>query len=285
MTPRHDRELQEFKKSIDLVEYAKKAGYEVRPFDVGTGLTLLDHPNGDAMIVARTRSGEWIYAGASNYTPRRPGESPDDALARLRLHIRRTRDQGTIVEFAHTRQRTSFWTELPLERVREHLREFQASRGVVDSRQELEAPAAAAKSERSTTASRNVERAEPPAPDTQRHPGSFNPELNRRRYDWSPPLPKARPETEVEQRLRRWREAQAAIDLRIQPAQQAARPSIEVAQKTHVRADGPSAHRTETLRENPRTELAQCRYGWKVAPEVLDAIARASRSRSTDRGR
>ena len=285
MKPSHDRELEEFKKSIDLVEYAKKAGYEVRPFDVGTGLTLLDHPNGDRMIVARTRSGEWIYAGASDYTPRRPGESPDDALARLRLHIRRTRDQGTIVEFAQTRQRTSFWTELPLERVREHLREFQASRAVADSRQELEPTAAAAKSERSTTVSHNAESAEPPTPDTQRHPPSFNPELNRRRYGWSPPLPKAPPETDVEQRLRRWREAQAAIDLRIQPAQQAVRPSIEVTKKTHVRQDGPSAHRTETPHENPKPALVQCRYDWKVAPEVLDAIARASRSRSTDRGR
>jgi hypothetical protein len=233
------------------------------------------------MIVARTRSGDWIYAGASDYAPRRPGESPDDALARLRLHVRRTRDQGTIVEFAQTRQRTSFGSELPLERVREHLREFQASRDLIDFRREREATVAAAKSDRSTTA----ERAEPPAPDPQRNPGSSNPELNRRRYDWSPPLPKAPPETEVEQRLRRWREAQAAIDLRIQPAQQAVRPSIEVAQKTPVRTDGPSAHRTETPRENPKTELAQCRYDWKVAPEVLDAIARAFRSRSTDPGR
>jgi hypothetical protein len=285
VTPRHDRELEEFKKSIDLVEYAKKAGYQPRPFDVGTGLTLLDHPNGDAMIVARTRTGDWIYAGARDYVPRRPGESPDDALARLRLHIRRTRDQGTIVEFAQTRQRTSFGTELPLERVREHLRELQASRTVADSRQELEPTAAAAKSERSKTTERNTEPADAPAPDAQRHPGSFNPELNRRRYDWSPPLPKAPPETEVEQRLRRWREAQAAIDLRIRPAQQVVRPSLEGAQKTHPRQDQPTLPRTETLRENPKPELGRRRYDWTHAPAGVDAVVRASRNRSPDRGR
>jgi len=56
MTTPYDPELEHFKRSIDLAEYAKKAGYEPSPMDAGLGvrLTLLDHPSGDRVAVAQS---------------------------------------------------------------------------------------------------------------------------------------------------------------------------------------------------------------------------------------
>jgi hypothetical protein len=69
----HDPELEELKRAIELVEYAKKTGYEPRPNDGALGLTVLDHPNGDRIVVARSPSGPWMYASVTDYAPRAPG--------------------------------------------------------------------------------------------------------------------------------------------------------------------------------------------------------------------
>jgi hypothetical protein len=237
--PRHDPELEEFKRSIDLVEYAKKAGYQPRPFDVGTGLTLLDHPNGDRMIVAKTRSGEWIYAGARDYSPpRHPGESPGDALARLRLHIRRTRDQGTIVEFAQSRQRTSYWTELPLDRVRERLREFQRPVPALDLERVQRPTAHATHRERSIAPLQDGHQADRQPLSGEGAARRVNPELNRRRYDWTPLPPNGPKETQVDERLRRWREAQASIDLKVRGPREVAAPARSPAAVPPLGRDG-----------------------------------------------
>jgi hypothetical protein len=289
----HDPELEQFKCTIDLVDYAKKAGYDPRPFDVGTGLTLLDHPNGDRMIVARTRSGEWIYAGARDYTPRRPGESPGDALARLRLHVRRTTDQGTIVEFAQSRQRTSYWTELPLERVRERLREFQRPVPALDLERVQRPPAHATHRERSLAPVQGGHQADGQPLSGEEAARRVNSELNRRRYDWTPPPPNGPKETQVDERLRRWREAQASIDLKVRGPREAAAPARSPAAvpppgrdaKGPSLPDRPPIDRNESLGQKKNAELNRRRYDWTPAPAGVDALVREPRNRSPDRGR
>jgi len=61
-------------RTIDLVEYAKRAGYEPWPNDGACGLSVLDHPRGDRIVVARSPDGPWIYASVADYAPRTPGE-------------------------------------------------------------------------------------------------------------------------------------------------------------------------------------------------------------------
>jgi hypothetical protein len=51
------------------------------------------------------------------------------------------------------------------------------------------------------------------------------PELHRRRYDWTPAVDGGPRETEVERRLRRWREAQAAIDMHQHAAREVQSPA------------------------------------------------------------
>jgi hypothetical protein len=145
MATRHDPELEQFKRSIDLVEYAKKTGYEPRPNDGAHGLTVLDHPNRDRIVVARSPSGPWIYASVTDYEPRAPGE-----------------------------------------------------------------------------------------PTTPRR----DPELHQRRYDWSPPVPNAPREAEVDERLRRWQEAQAAVDLKVRGPGEAAGPAGSPALVPPLARDG-----------------------------------------------
>jgi hypothetical protein len=67
----HDPELEEFKRTIDLVEYAKKTGYEPRPNDGALGLTVLDHPNGDRVVVAASRPSRRSRGCATPSTGRR----------------------------------------------------------------------------------------------------------------------------------------------------------------------------------------------------------------------
>ena len=120
-----DPELEHFKRTIDLVAYAKKAGYEPWPDAVGSGLTVLDHPGRDRIAVAQTPSGVWIYASVGDYQPRAPHESGAHALARLRGCIQGARDKGTIVEFVQGRDAAARSAEVPLDRVRERLRAFR----------------------------------------------------------------------------------------------------------------------------------------------------------------
>src|SRR5579872_6252983 len=98
MNTLHDPELEGFKRRIDLAQYAEKAGYERREQDGARGLTVLDHQNGDRIVVAKSPLGQWIYASIPDYVPRGPEEPEADALGRMRHSIERSADKGTIVE-------------------------------------------------------------------------------------------------------------------------------------------------------------------------------------------
>ena len=74
MNKLHDPELELFKRTIDLADYAKRAGYELRPQDGAPGLTVLDHPNRDRIVVGQHPNGPWIYASVPDYALRAPGE-------------------------------------------------------------------------------------------------------------------------------------------------------------------------------------------------------------------
>src|ERR1700691_85270 len=125
MATRPDPE--QFKRSIDLVEYAKRTGYEPRPTEGAHGLTVLDHPNRDGIVVARSPNGPWIYASVTEYEPRAPGEPAEHALSRLRHCIDRAKDKGSIVDFVQQRDGTARRAEVPLDHARERLREFLAT--------------------------------------------------------------------------------------------------------------------------------------------------------------
>ena len=127
MATRPDPELEQYKSTIDLVDYAKKAGYEPRPQDGALGLTVLDHPSRDRIVVARSPSGPWIYASVPDYAPRAPGEPAADALSRLRHCIDRAKDRGSIVEFVLQREGRARRGDVPRELARGRLREFAAT--------------------------------------------------------------------------------------------------------------------------------------------------------------
>jgi hypothetical protein len=111
-------ELERFKRTIDLVEYAKKAGYEVRASETMGGVTVLAHPNEDRIAVAQNSRGQWAYASLNQYAPPLPNESQAHVWRRLRDAIARTEDKGTIVEFTKTRE-----GERSLDGVRQRLRQ------------------------------------------------------------------------------------------------------------------------------------------------------------------
>jgi hypothetical protein len=294
MTTRSDPELEQFKRSIDLVEYAKKAGYEPRPHDGVPGLTVLDHPNRDRIVVARSPGGPWIYASVTDYEPRAPGEPESHALSRLRHSIDRAKDQGSIVEFVQQRDWTARRGEVPLEHVRERLREFRTTGRPLDFEGALHPPPYASGRERSADPPRDG-----PRPGAQAAPDEViarrrNPALNQRRYDWLAPAPTAPPEPEVDLRLRRWREAQAAIDVKVRGPREAAAPARSPAAATPPLAhdakapslpDRPSTDRSESRGQQNKSELSRRRYDWTPAPAAVDPLVRASRSRSPDRGR
>jgi hypothetical protein len=294
MLPTHDPELERFKRSIDLVAYARGAGYTPRPGDGARGLTVLDHPSRDCIVVGRIPDGPWIYASVPDYAPRGAGEPAEQALARLRQSIDRTTDRGSIVDFVQQRDPAARRGEVPLEVARERLREFSATGHALDVAGPLRPPPYGEGRERSVDPPRD---APPPgAPVAAREAGArrSNPELNRRRYDWSPPIPNAPRETDVDQRLRRWREAQAAIDVKVGGSREAAGPARSPASavsppprdpKGPAMPDGPNAGRTESLGPKKSNELNQRRYDWTPAPPGLDALKRATRGRSTDRDR
>jgi hypothetical protein len=264
MTLAHDPELHRFKHTIDLLEYAKKAGFEPRRSDGGKGLTVLDHPNRDRIVVAKSPGGAWIYARVADYEPRAANESPEKAFERLRASIARSGDKGSIVEFVQRRDRTAGAGEVGVETVRERLREYRASGLPLDFEGPLRPP-----QDRDPRADR---------------------ELNRRRYDWtpSPPVPA---ETDVEQRLRRWREAQLAIDRNLSR-------DLEVAGRESRSHPARAAERPATLPLSPKEHglepgggraeknvLHQRRYDWTPPPEGAAAIPRAARGRGPERGR
>jgi hypothetical protein len=295
MTTRPDPELEQFKRSIDLVDYAKKAGYEPRPNDGAHGLTVLDHPNRDRIVVARSPGGPWIYASVTDYEPRAPGEPAADALSRLRHSIDRAKDKGSIVEFVRQRDWTARRGEVPLELARERLREFLAVGLPLDFEGALRPPPYAGGRERSTDPARDASRPGAPVAPGEVIARRSNPELNQRRYDWSPPVPNAPRETEVDQRLRRWREAQAAIDVKVRGPREVAGPARSPAaaavpppapgSKGPSLPERPPTDRNEISGQKKNSELNRRRYDWTAAPAGVDALVRGSRNRSPGRDR
>ena len=127
MSKLHDPELELFKRTIDLAAYAQRAGYELRPQDGAPGLTVLDHPNRDRIVVGQHPNGPWIYASVPDYALRAPSEPAEHALARLRSAIERSPDKGTIVEFVQQRDPWARRGDVPLDQVRDRLRAFRAT--------------------------------------------------------------------------------------------------------------------------------------------------------------
>ena len=276
----HDPELEQFKRSVDLVEYARRTGYELRPNDGAVGLTVLDHPSRDRIVVGRHPDGPWIYASVPDYALRPPGEPAAHALSRLRHCIDRATDRGPIVEFVQARDWTARRAEVPLDLVRERLREFRTTGVPLDFEGPLRAPASA--EGRGRFARPPGEVARPTSP----------PELNQRRYDWAPPVPGAARETEVEERRRRWREAQAAVDRQINAAREVAgarqlagAPSPARDAIGRAAPDRSRTERGESLAPKNKSDLERRRYDWNPAPPGVDALGRPTRNRTPDRDR
>lgn len=287
-----DPELEEFRRTIDLAEYAKKLGYEPRPSDVDEGLTFLEHPNRDRIVVARSSSGAWLYASVDDYEPRAPRESRESALERLRASIARAEDKGSIVEFVQRRDLAVESRAVGMEVVRQHLRAYQ----------EVSVDALLEGLSRAAGQTARHPRAEPGSVSPSREPlaaievtesgagtaRASNPELGRRRYDWSPaaPLP---PESEVEQRLRRWREAQLSVD---QKLSRAAAPNEDLAASPSARAvaapDKSLSPRLPDDKQVPKTDknpIAKRRYDWTPVSEADAAMLRRLRDPNKNRGR
>jgi len=91
-------ELEDFKRNINLCEYASSHGFEIDRKKSGRSSAVMRHPNGEKIIVARGSNGHWIY-----FNPH------DD------------RDQGTIIDFIQLRDQSS------LGAVRKTLRGFTGS--------------------------------------------------------------------------------------------------------------------------------------------------------------
>jgi len=276
----HDPELEQFKRTVDLVDYARRTGYELRPNDGAVGLAVLDHPNRDRIVVGRHPDGPWIYASVPDYALRPPGEPAAHALSRLRHCIDRATDRGTIVEFVQQRDWTARRAEVPLDLVRERLREFRATGVPLDFEGPLRAPASAEGRERFARPSGEVARPTSPS------------EINQRRYDWSPPVSGAPRETEVEERRRRWREAQAAVDRQIDAAREVAAarqlagaPSPARDASGRPAPDRSRTERGESLAPKNKSELERRRYDWNPAPPGADPLVRPARNRGPDRDR
>jgi len=74
-------ELDDFKRSINLSEYAAARGYSLDARESSRNSAVMRHPNGDKIIIAKNESGAWIY-----------------------FSVRDDRDNGTIVDFIQCRE-------------------------------------------------------------------------------------------------------------------------------------------------------------------------------------
>jgi hypothetical protein len=217
-----DLDLDSLKRSIDLTQYARSIGYQERPHDAVPGITVLEHERlGDRIAVARLASGG-IYARIPDYPGRGAGESDELAHRRLRDCITRSRDTGSIVEFVRSNERRAGRPEPDVERVREHL-----------------------------TTWHQVARTVPHALEHPPDPNAFN----RRIGDWRPsPAPHDLSSApEVQARLRRWQEAQNALDRKLTRSADRIGP-----------ASPPAPSRTPD--RSARSELAVRRYDWSPQP-------------------
>jgi len=93
----HDRELDQFKRDINLVEYAiDRYGYRRLPRESSRSSHVLVHePSHDKILVTRQPDGHWVYCS-----------------------VRDDRDQGTVVDFVQRRR------HLDLGRTRQELRDW-----------------------------------------------------------------------------------------------------------------------------------------------------------------
>ena len=270
MNKPHDHELELFKRTIDLADYAKRAGYELRPQDGAPGLTVLDHPNRDRIVVGQHPNGLWVYASVPDYALRPQGEPAEHALARLRSAIDRSQDKGTVVEFVQQRDPMAGRGGVSLDRVRDRLRSFRAAGLPLDFEGAVSPPPYPRGRELA------IERDAVPSGGSV----GLQSELNRRRYDWSPPVENGPRETEVERRLREWREAQAAIDRRqrvpdVQPtAPPAPRPAPLPRAPGQQIPERPPVDRGATVASPGKSELGRRRYDWTPLPPGLDALIR-----------
>jgi len=118
-----DLELQDLQRSVNLITYARRAGYHPDARESSPGVTMLEHPqSGDRVAIAQNQHGQWIYASLTDYKLRGPGERPEHALERLRECIERTPDKGSVVEFVQHCERAAGQRERSSEQVCEHLR-------------------------------------------------------------------------------------------------------------------------------------------------------------------
>jgi hypothetical protein len=284
MNKLHDPELELFKRTVDLADYAKRAGYALRPQDGAPGLTVLDHANRDRIVVGQHPNGLWVYASVPDYTLRAPSEPAAEALARLRGAIDRSQDKGTIVDFVQQRGPLAGRADVPLDQVRDRLRSFRATGLPLDFEGALCPPPYPRSRERA------LERDRDPLPEGGS--GGSKSELNRRRYDWSPPVENGPRETEVERRLRAWREAQAAIDRRQRAAREVQPPAPPAPQPAPLPRDPgrsipghPPADRGAATVGPGKSELGRRRYDWTPAPTGIDAIVRGPRGPAGGRER
>ncbi len=284
MNKLHDPELELFKRTLDLADYAKRAGYELRPQDGAPGLTVLDHPNRDRIVVGQHPNGLWVYASVPDYALRPQGEPAEHALARLRSAIDRSQDKGTVVEFVQQRDPMAGRGGVPLEQVRDRLRSFRATGLPLDFEGPLSPP----------PYPRGRELAIEPGRDATPSGGSGGPksDLNRRRYDWSPPVENGPRETEVERRLREWREAQVAIDRRQRAVREVQPPAPPAPQANPLARDPgrsipghPPADRVAPTVTPGKSELGRRRYDWTSAPTGIDALIRGPRGPAGGRER
>jgi hypothetical protein len=118
-----DLELQDLQRSVNLVTYARRAGYRPDARESSHSVTVLEHPpSGDRIAIACNPYGQWVYASLTNYKLRGPAEPPEHAFERLRECIERTPDKGSVVEFVQHCERVAQQRERRSEQVREHLR-------------------------------------------------------------------------------------------------------------------------------------------------------------------
>ena len=265
------------------------------PATARAALTVLDHPNRDCIVVGQIPDGPSIYASVPDYAPRAAGEPAEQALARLRQSIDRTKDRGSIVEFVQQRDWTARRGEVPLELARKRLRDFCATGRSLDFEGPLRPPPYGESRERSVNPPRDAPPPGAPVAAREAVARSRNPELNQRRYDWSPPVPNGPREAEVESAPAPG--ARGAGGHRAQGRRAPRRGGTRTVARCGCRgASGARSEGTflgrradrrsdESLGPKKNNELNRRRSDWTPEPPGLEAIRRATRGRSTDRDR
>ena len=285
MNKLHDPELELFKRTVDLADYAKRAGYELRPQDGAPGLTVLDHPNRDRIVVGQHPNGPWIYASVPDYA------------------LRRARRAGGARACAPPERDRSLAGQGDRRRVRAAARSMGAPRGGparpgTRSLAQLSSHGSPPRLRGCplSTAVPARSRAAPSNRAAIRCPRADRSDPNQSSIavatTGAPPVENGPRETEVERRLREWREAQAAIDRRQRAAREVQPPAPPAPQPAPLAKDPgrsipghPPADRVATTVSPGKSELGRRRYDWTPAPTGIDAIVRGPRGPSGGRER